>query len=145
MAARPLSRSKLALVHVARKRLALDDDTYRAILARAAGVTSAAELDDHGFIQVMRVFAAAGFESDFAKANLGHREAAGMASPGEIAKIRELWAAFTDGAGDDASLGKWLEGKFKVSALRFLDALTARKAIGALVNMNRRKAAKVSN
>ena len=63
-----------------------------------------------------------------------------MASGGQVAKIRELWAAFTDGKGDDASLGKWLDRQGWASALRFLGTAEAQKAIGALVRMVERKA-----
>lgn len=137
-----LAPKKIALVHVAKKKLGLDDDSYRAMLLRVAGVRSCRKLDDHGFTEVMHVFQLAGFTSDFGKANLGHRE--GMASPGQVAMIRTAWTQFTDGQGNDGSLGKWLARIVKRSALQFLTAADARKAIGALANMNRRKAAKAA-
>lgn len=34
----PLARNKLSVVHVAKKQPALDDETYRALLSRIAGV-----------------------------------------------------------------------------------------------------------
>src|SRR3546814_18603443 len=51
-----LSRSKLAVIHVAQARTGLDDDSYRALLKHAAGVGSSKELDDAGFTAVMEVF-----------------------------------------------------------------------------------------
>ena len=48
-----LSRSRLAVLHVARKQLGLADDHYRAILLGAGGVESAAELDELGFERAM--------------------------------------------------------------------------------------------
>lgn len=134
-----LASNKLAVIHVAKARLGLDDDSYRLLLARVAGVTSSRDLDGPGFDAVMRELQAAGFTSDFTRENLGRR--AGMASPGQIAKIRSLWSDYTDGAGTEASLDKWLERIFKVSSLRFVTADTAPKVIGALVRMNERKQA----
>lgn len=135
-----LDKKRLALIHVGKKRLALDEDSYREILHYVGGVESARDLDAFGFNAVMEHFERLGFVSDFAKANMGHRM--GMASPGQVALIRNLWRQFTDDKGDDVSLGKWLEGKFKVSALRFVDDHVASKAIAALRNMLVRKAAK---
>lgn len=134
------SRKQLALIAVARKAAQLDEDAYRALLMRGCGVESARELDATGFDLLMREFRRFGFESDFCKANLGARP--GMATPGQVALIRRLWAEFTDGEGDDGSLGKWLESKFKVSALRFLPRDRANKVIHALKAMvAKRKAA----
>lgn len=137
-----LDPKKLRLIQLARRRLGLEESAYRDILWRAAGVRSAKDLDDWGFAQLMYIFERLGFKSDFAEANLGNRD--GMASPPQIAFMRDLWSKFTDGEGDDASLGKWLEGRFGVSSLRFVDAPTARKAIGGLIAMNKRKAAKAA-
>lgn len=132
-----MTREKLAVLHVAKKQLGLSDEEYRDILNNFAGVTSAKDLAEHGFEAVMFHFAKLGFKSDWNAKNLGYRS--GMASPRQIAMIRKLWALFTNGQGDDASLGKWLEGKFKVSAIRFLDNQSAHKAVGALKRMTANK------
>lgn len=48
-------RKDLAAIHViAAKQLRLDEETYRALLERVAGVRSAAELDVRGRIQVLQ-------------------------------------------------------------------------------------------
>src|SRR3546814_6358659 len=96
-----LSRSKLAVIHVAQARTGLDDDSYRALLKHAAGVGSSKELDDAGFTAVMEVFRQLGFVSTAAKVNLAGRHWS-MASDGQVAKLRKLWEAYTDGKGDDA-------------------------------------------
>ena len=62
-APRRLSHTKLALVHVAKRNLQLDDDSYRAILTSAAGVTSAVDLSDEGFQAVMSRLKQLGFAS----------------------------------------------------------------------------------
>ena len=57
-------RAKLALIHVAKQQLALDDQSYRALLAGAAGVRSAADLTtDVQHRAVMDAFARLGFAS----------------------------------------------------------------------------------
>lgn len=132
-----MTHEKLAVLHVAKKKLDLSDDEYRAVLNNFAGVTSSKDLSEHGFEAVMFHFSKLGFKSDWNAKNLGYR--AGMASPRQIAMIRTLWKLFTNDQGDDASLGKWLEGKFKVSAIRFLDNQSAHKAIGALKRMTANK------
>ena len=135
-----LARKRLSVIHVAKARLGLDDEAYRAILMRCGGVTSSRDLDPAGFDFVMEAFHRLGFESDFSRRNFGHRE--GMASAAQVSLIRALWSEFTDGVGDDKSLGKWLERPFKVSAIRFLPADKAQQAIGTLKKMKARKAAK---
>ena len=55
-------RRRLALIHVAKRDAGLDDDAYRALLAGAAGVESAADLaTDQQFSQVMQAMRAAGW------------------------------------------------------------------------------------
>ncbi|NOT13745.1 MAG: DUF1018 domain-containing protein [Methylococcaceae bacterium] len=79
-----------------------------------------------------------GFKSTWNKTNFGYRT--GMASPRQIAMIRTLWRKFTQNQGDDSSLGKWLQGKFNVSSVRFLDSQTAHKVCGALKKMAEKRA-----
>lgn len=133
-----LNRRQISLVHVAKAKLGMSDDDYRALLARAAGVDSAAALDPRGFNVVMYEFERLGFQSSSTQRNLGRRP--GMASPQQVAKIRDLWAAFTAGEGNDASLGKWLERRGWASSIRFLDRDAAHKAIGGLTKMVQKKA-----
>lgn len=134
-----LPTKKVALLHVARKRLHMGEDDYRLLLLRVAGVESARDLSEAGFRQVMEAFAALGFTSDTAKANFGRR--ADMATPGQIAAIRRMWREFTAGEGTDASLGAWLEKHWRISALRFLPAAIAPKVLIALRSMTTRRAA----
>lgn len=128
-----LSRKQVALIHVAVKQLGLTDGQYRAILRQEAGVDSSKDLDTLGFELVMQYMMALGFRGDFTKTFFGHRP--GMASPSQLTLIRKLWAEYTEGKGTDATMGKWLDRTFKVSAARFLRADQAPKAIAALMAM----------
>ena len=138
-----LSADKIALIHVARRRLDMQDDDYRTMLLRVAGVESARDLGMAGFRQMMDAFAMLGFQSDSAARNFGRRE--GMAGAGHVAAIRRLWGEYTDGEGTDATLGKWLERTWGVSALRFVTAEKAPKVVAVLKGMVNRRKTKVAS
>ena len=132
-----LSRKQVAIIHVAKNQLKLDDEGYRAILRHIGGVESSKDLDPIGFELVMQYMIALGFKSDFSKTFYGHRP--GMATPAQINLIRKLWGEFTERAGTDLTLGKWLSRTFKVSALRFVTSDQAPKIITALKAMKARQ------
>lgn len=52
-----LDHKKLAVIHIVKRELNLDDQEYRDMLERVAGVRSARDLDDEGFQRLMRAFA----------------------------------------------------------------------------------------
>ena len=54
--------SELAKIHIAKKDLGLDDDTYRDVLWTVARVRSAKDLDHHGREQVLKHFKSKGFK-----------------------------------------------------------------------------------
>lgn len=56
------SRSDLAKIHIARKQLAMDEDTYRDMLQAVAGVKSAKDLDDKGAAKVLAHLQRSGFK-----------------------------------------------------------------------------------
>lgn len=130
---------QIAVVHLAKKQLGMDEEMYRTVLKLHGGVTSAADLDARGFERVMAYFTACGFRSTWTKRTYGER--AGMASPRQVELIRELWRQWA-GADDEKGLNAWLERSFHVSALRFLPASTVGKAITGLKVMAARKQAK---
>lgn len=138
-----LNGKRLQLVQIARKKLGLDDDAYRAILREYGGADSAKHLDDRGFDAVMDRFRYLGFVSDFRQASFSPNDRAGMATAAQIAMIRDLWSTNTDG-GSEAALDKWLDSHFQISALRFLPAGKTRKVIGALKTWEARKKAKAA-
>ena len=61
-----------------------------------------------------------------------------MATPAQLAYIRGMFRAWS-GRDDEAALVKWISAKYHVSALRFLDAGRASKAIEGLKKMLDRK------
>jgi Bacteriophage Mu, GemA protein len=128
------------VVQVARRRLGLTEEDYRNCLRHVAGVESSRDLDPLGFCLLMDHFEYLGFTSTARAGGWGERP--GMATPAQVHYIRALWREFTDDTGSDVTLGKWIEGRFKVTALRFVPAELAPKLITALRSMNKRKAAK---
>ena len=135
-----LTRKQTALIHVAEKQLGLTKPEYCDVLRTMVGVESSKDLDQEGFELVMQGFVALGFRSDFTKSFYGFRP--DMASPRQVSLIRQLWREYTGGEGSASGLDKWLERTFGVSALRFLTADQARKAIQALFAMKKRQKAK---
>jgi hypothetical protein len=128
--------SKLALLQVAKSRLGLTEDDYRAILENYGGSRSARGLDGRGFDAVMDRFRALGFTSTARARSYGER--AGMASPGQVATVRKLWGDWADDP-SEANLNAFIQRTAKVSALRFLDAPSAGAVITALKAMVERK------
>lgn len=135
------SHKRVMLVQVARKALGLDEDTYRAILREHGGTDSASTLDYRGFASVMDRFRELGFVSDLHKASFSPNNRIGMATAAQLALIRDLWSANTDGA-DEAALDHWLEGHFRISSLRFVSDAKAKKVIAALKAWAARKQAR---
>ncbi len=86
--------------------------------------------------------AVAEFESNFAAANFGNIRRWDIATPNQVALIRELWLDVTDGEGTDEVLDKWI-ARFGVSSLRFLTRDRAGKVIAALKSWKARLVAKV--
>lgn len=127
-----IDRKKIAQIHVAKTQLDMQDDDYRAMLQRAAGVKSAKDLDSKGFAAVMVELGNLGFESTASreKRQAKFREG-GHASYAQRSYIQRLWQDYK-GEEDAEGLRHWLQHKFKVSHPRFLDSQTAPKVIYAL-------------
>ena len=132
------TRKQLALLHVARRDLALTDDDWRGILRQTAGVASSRDLDAGGVDAVLHHLEALGFEPQLAPRGKDYGWRTGMASPKQVSFIRALWHQYTDGQGDDRSLGKWLDRTIKVSDIKFVTYRDAGRAITALLAMVRR-------
>jgi phage gp16-like protein len=131
-----LSRSQKAIIHVAKAKLSLHDDTYRALLIHLTGKDSSTDLDRQDFNAVMGFFEYLGFRpQDKTGPDYGNRP--GMASFRQLELVRTLWAEYTRG-GD--GLNGWLKSYFKVDSLRFLTAAQAPKVITALKAMKARAA-----
>jgi hypothetical protein len=133
-----LSRRQLRLLHAARRKLRLDDDTYRAILRQHGGVESSKDLDAAGFDRVVRYFRERGFNKVPGRSAFTDRP--GFATPAQLDYVCSLWRQAATRA-EKRSLGRWLERTCGVSDVRFLTPEMARDAIEGLKAMAARKAA----
>ena len=135
-----ISKPQKAILHVAKAKLGRDDELYRQVLVRIAGVTSSTELDQSGFTAMMGFFEYMGFTPLTSNgADYGRRS--GMATFAQLELIRTIWRELTRNAySDERELNKWLFRTFKVSSLRFMTKAQGQKAIAALKAMKARAA-----
>ena len=56
-------KAEIAKIHIAKKQLGLDDETYRAVLMNHGGVNSSKELTPQGRAKVLAHFKASGFNA----------------------------------------------------------------------------------
>jgi len=82
-----LRRAQLAAIHVAKKQLRLDDDTYRTLLANLTGHSSAAELTAPQRAAVIEHFRRRGFEPAPAKGAKAEK----LQQSAILRKIRACW------------------------------------------------------
>lgn len=136
--ARQVPANKIALVHVAKRQLGLDEDSYRDILRRWGNVESSADLDPVAFECVMIRMEQLGFRSTWTKRTFGDRHAS-MASAAQVNLIRTLWEKYAPADTDETGLNGWLSKYHHVSALRFLSADKAKAVLPALKAMVGRK------
>lgn len=132
-----LTNGQLAVLHVAKKRLGLDDATYRSMLKSYDGVESAKDLSLRGFRQIMNCFVDAGFGTKLA-------ETPGMATSAQIRKIYASWWALGGSYYEKGQERKTLQGflskRFRVDHEKFLSFNKARKVIEAIKRINERQA-----
>ena len=127
-----INQRQRGLLAVVQKQLSWDDDLYRRVLAKVAGVTTSKDLDEAGFNAVMGFAELCGFAPLKADGpNYGKRE--GFASPAQVDLIRALWIEAHHGAAlDEDALNGWLLKYWKVSSLRFVNKDLAPKIITAM-------------
>ncbi len=128
---------QLALIHVAKKQLGMDDADYRALLMRAGGVDSAEALDLHGFKTVLAEFERLGFVKAPRK---DAHQGGGVGTDINRPSKAQWWllgdyarqAGFT--GFDDPRFINWLKSRSGVDNPRFLDQHGLNKLVAALRN-----------
>ncbi|MBW8320632.1 MAG: regulatory protein GemA [Arenimonas sp.] len=131
--------SSIAAIHVAKKQLGLDDDTYRAKLAKITGKSSVKDMSEAERQKVLTVFRNDGFRPADAK------PAGGKMSGPFARKLQALWiAGYNLGVVSDrrdAALIAFVKRQTGLDAVRFLHhADDARAAIDGLKGWLRREA-----
>ena len=128
------------ILHVAKNRLCLDDDSYRDALEAHGGARSSKGLDFRGYINVMKHFERCGFERKVEGGRLKAEGTAtvrpGMATEKQIKKIYALWwslgHSYYNKGKEFQALRGFLKKRFNVEHERFLDFETAHAVIEAV-------------
>lgn len=81
-------RGLIAKIHIARKQLAMEEDSYRAMLKRITGKESSGDMKPAELEAVLKEFARLGFTATARKASSGK---GGLPSDAQARKIRALW------------------------------------------------------
>jgi phage gp16-like protein len=136
----PARARDLKLIHIARKDMAWDENTYRAILERVTGKTSAAALDARERKAVIDDFVRLGWR---VKSHKGHRR------PGPVPEDRQrlIWkiGAYLADAGRTWAYADGIARRVcKVDSLRFCTPEQLHKIVAALEYDQRRRRAKAA-
>ena len=134
----------IKLIHVARRELRMDDDTYRLMLANMKGLggaTSSADLSVPKLLQVLEQLKQRGF-----KVRPNKKAKRPIADDDQSKKIRALWLTLHE-MGEvrdpsEAALVKFVRGMTKVAALQWLSVAQASQVIENLKQWQQRVAAK---
>ncbi len=118
-----IRKRELAMIHVAKSQLGLDDDAYRDMLWTVARVRSAADLDWAGRKKVLDHLKAKGFKSKTRPAPAKYKSVL-------VSKIRALLIAA--GNKPDAYADGMARHMFKVERFEWCDPAQLRKIIAAL-------------
>ena len=136
-----IDAKKIALLHVAKKQLALTDEHWHDLLARTAGVESSKDCDNFGFQRICEALQVLGWQSHFSRRHGGNLRHWSKITVGQSAKIDALWRELHGGELDEAARNRWL-ARFGADAIQFFDRDQARKAVAALLSWRRRVAAR---
>lgn len=121
-------RKAIAKLHVAKARLALTDDSYRAILRRVAGIDSAAQANDAQLAALLAEMRRLGFADRR------------LSDDAQVRKIYALWQALRPHLrnGSEAALFLFCERVTGISRPEWLGPLKANAVIEALKSWRRR-------
>ncbi|MCA8060687.1 regulatory protein GemA [Burkholderia cepacia] len=128
---RRISAASISLLHVAKHQLDMDDDAYRALLARSAGVRTAKDLDERGFVAALRELERCGFQRPAVpvKSTAGRE---GWPTEAQWHRLETLARKVGYEGLTDSRFVRWMEARGKVSHPQFLDAAAAQNVISAL-------------
>lgn len=143
-------RQLLAKIHIAKRDLGLDEETYRGALEGQTGKRSAAEMTNDQIAKCLRHFVSLGWvpkskpkkydDPAGPEGPLGRRQKGDIysATPAQKRKIEVMWHDIYRGNSETKHLRQFLFNHFKVSDIRFLDKDKAYQAIEALKAMHSR-------
>ncbi|MAO56703.1 MAG: hypothetical protein CMM61_13545 [Rhodospirillaceae bacterium] len=136
-----MSRTALiAKVHIAKKDLGLDDDTYRDVLETVTGKTSCRDIDAAGLSAVLDHFAARGWApGKVAGADKRRQNFRARSTKKYVRLIYVYWRLLTEaGVTNKAGLDAFVKRQTKVDSVEWLSAAQGNQVIEALKEMARR-------
>jgi hypothetical protein len=86
-----ISKAQITLLHVAKTRLGLEDEMYRAILREQGGVDSSTQLTNANFDRVMKRFEELGFVNTAKRPRWRTAQPKGLVTPAQQGLIRGLY------------------------------------------------------
>lgn len=128
---RRISAASISLLHVAKRQLDLDDDMYRALLERSAGVRSATELDERGFVAALRELERCGFQRPPVPVKCA-ADRTERPTDAQWHRLETLAQKVGYEGLTDLRFVRWIEARCKVSHPQFLDSAGAQNVISAL-------------
>lgn len=131
-------RRELAIIHVAKKQLGLDDATYRDVLWTVGRVTSSADLDDYGRGRVIKHLQSRGFKKTKGKSGKrypGHPGGVGVDREKLISKVEALLADMKLPWSYADSIAKKM---YKVDRVRFCNGQQLIGLVTALVKRQKK-------
>ena len=131
----PARRAMIAKIKIAQKELGMDDDTYRAVLMRAAGKNSCAQMDEGRLEAVLREMQRLGFaprQSAYVRPPLHLADHGGL--------IRKIGALLAQTGKSWAYAHGIARKMFGVETVQRCDAEQMRKVLAALNYQARREA-----
>jgi len=129
-----ITKTILAKIHIAKQQLAMDDDSYRAMLRSVADVSSAKDLDARGAAQVLRHLERCGFRP---KRATGRRPSV---SASRDARLRKIEALLADAGRPWDYVNGMVKRICKVDAIEFCDGPMLGKLVAALqADANRKR------
>lgn len=138
-------KTELAMIHVAKKQLALADDEYRSIMAGVTGKHSAADLDAPGRRKLLDYFKKIGFKAR-SKAGGRARPRVGAERAPLMRKIEaQLAEAGRPWAYADGVVKRLFATTTRVERIEFCDAAHLAKVVAALAFDAKRRAKKSAN
>lgn len=123
-------RALLAQVHIARKKLAMEDDDYREVLQQVTGHRSAKDCDDRQLRDAIAKFESMGFRPT------GGGSKRRVGGSNTVRKARAMWISLYQlgavGEGSDAALEAFGRRQLRVDRLQWADERQGYRLIEAL-------------
>lgn len=131
-----MRKNLLAQLHIARKDMALEEESYRSLLCRVTGQTSAKEMTGVQLRSVLSEFERLGW-----KKGQFQRQRFAAGNRPDIRKIFAIWGSLSDHLecrGSRAGLRAFVQRQVGVSDPNFLNPGQARQIVEALKSIQKR-------